>query len=178
VLYPNSNFNSSERTILSATAAYGAILSGDSLSSARGKYFGCEVTAVSGSETVIGRSSMYFVSQNAAILNTALSASWSPLKLKGTVYTVTLNANKGSSPRAISKILIGLNANCETSNSCNATSLSLISGTTSSGNWSGTVDFGRVLDGNESLTIYLYDTDNRIMAIGPRINQWGVVITP
>jgi hypothetical protein len=98
--------------------------------------------------------------------------------LKGTVYTVTLKASKGISPRAISKVIIGLNSDCETVYPCTGTELSLISGDTSSGTWSGSVDYGRILSSSESLTIYIYDSDNRMMALGPRIEQWGVTVTP
>jgi hypothetical protein len=181
VVYPNTSFNANERVVLASGNYTGSrqafALIGDDASTARGKYFGCEATATGSNQTVTRRVT-YPVNANASILNTLLSASWSPLKLKGTVYTVTLNAFKGSSPRAISSVFVGVNSNCETTHPCGGTPLNLISGNTSSGTWSGTIDLGRILGDNESLSIYLYDTDNRSYAMSPRINQWGVINTP
>ena len=174
VVYPNSNYLASERRIL-ATNINSFTLDGDNLSYARGKYFGCESSSISGTESFTSRD-MYPVNANAAILNTALRATWSPLKLSGTNYTVTVNASKGTSPRDISKVLIGYNSDCETIYPCTATNLTLTLGTTNSGTWTGSINPGKVLGDEESLTIYIYDTDNRIMAIAPRINQWGVTV--
>jgi hypothetical protein len=184
VVYPDSSFNAGERVIL-ASGNYRwhwnqnwvtYQLSGEAFASARGKYFGCEAMATESSETVTARVTLP-IDPNATILNTQMEASYSPLRLQGTAYTVTVRASKSFSPRAISSVYVGVNSNCLRIYPCAGTALTLISGDTIRGTWSGTIDLGRILGGNENLTIYLYDTDNRVHEISPRIVQWGVIKT-
>ena len=171
VIYSNDQFSDSGRTSLGrVTSTY--ILAGDVHSQARGKFFGCEIRAnFGGNESVIKRD-VRFVSADAIVLDTTIGVSWSPLRLTGTRYTVTVSVSPGTSGRPISKVRIEY-GDCLSSTPCQFVWLTKATGNS----WTGFFDFGQELGGNEFLGITPFDSDNRSTGVAPRINQWGVIKT-